>query len=114
MAADNQNITFKGNKLTVLGKSLRVGDMLPDFKLTGGDLGDVTKSQFLGRNLILSIVPSLDTPVCAEQTKRFNEEVEKFGDKATILTVSMDLPFAQARWCGLEGVTRLKTASDYK
>lgn len=114
MATNNSNITFKGNKLSVLGKSLAVGDKCPDFKLTGADLSDVTLSQFAGKTLVLSVVPSLDTPVCAEQTKRFNTEATSFSDNVVILTISMDLPFAQSRWCGLEGVKNVRAVSDYK
>lgn len=110
----NKNITFKGGKLTVRGRELKVGDALPNFKLTGVDMKDILPAQFAGKVLVLSIVPSLDTPVCAVQTKRFNQEIAGFGDRAAVLTVSRDLPFAQKRWCGAEGVQNVTTGSDYK
>lgn len=114
MNKTNQNITFKGNKLTIFGKELKEGDSLPGFKLTAQDMSDLESSVFKNKVLILSIVPSLDTPVCAMQTKRFNQEASKLSKDVEILTVSMDLPFAQKRWCGAEGVEAVKTASDYK
>ena len=105
--------TFKGNPLTVTGREVHIGDTLPRFRLTGTDMNDVTEKDFAGSNLVISVVPSLDTPVCALQTKRFNQEASSFKS-ARILTVSMDLPFAQKRWCGAEGVENIVTASDYK
>lgn len=105
--------TFKGSPLTLTGRELHVGDTLPKFKLTGGDMNDVTERDFAGSTLVISVVPSLDTPVCALQTKRFNQEATRLPG-VKILTVSMDLPFAQKRWCGAEGIENLTTASDYK
>jgi len=113
MNKSNANLTFKGNKLAVSGPALREGAPLPTFRLTGNDLSDITSDQFRGKVLVLSVVPSLDTPVCALQTKRFNQEVERLKGVA-VLTVSMDLPFAQKRWCGAENATHVITASDYK
>ncbi len=113
MNKSNANLTFKGNPLAVAGAPLSEGMPLPGFRLTGTDLGDITNERFRGKVLILSVVPSLDTPVCALQTKRFNQEVERFKD-AAVLTVSMDLPFAQKRWCGAENASHVVTASDYK
>lgn len=110
----SQNVTFKGNKLTLLGKQLREGDSLPKFKLTGTEMNDVDESAFKNKVLIISVVPSLDTPVCSTQTKRFNQEATKLSDQVAVLTVSMDLPFAQKRWCAAEGASRVVTASDYK
>jgi len=114
MNTSNQNITFKGNKVSVTGRELHEGDALPEFKLTGVDMSDVTNATFSGKVLVLSVVPSLDTPVCAIQTKRFNQEAGSLSDDVVILTVSVDLPFAQKRWCGAEGVDNVMTASDYK
>ena len=114
MAKNNQNITFKGNKITILGTPVSEGQKLPKFKLTGIDLSDVTNETFSGKSLIISAIPSLDTPVCSTQTKRFNSEANQLADKIAVLTVSLDLPFAQKRWCGAEGVTAVTTASDYK
>jgi thiol peroxidase len=107
-------ITFKGGPLTLLGPELKVGQMIPDAALTAPDLSEVKVSSFRGKTLIVSTVPSLDTPVCDLQTKRFNEESKKLSGQAVILTVSMDLPFAQKRWCGAAGAEHVKTASDYK
>ncbi len=114
MATTNENITLKGNKVTILGNSISVGQTLPKFKLTGTDMSDITNDTYKGKKLVLSIVPSLDTPTCQIQTKRFNEEATKLGDDVVVLTVSLDLPMAQKRWCGAEGVENVVTASDYK
>lgn len=114
MNTTNKNLTFKGSPLRVEGKELKIGDSLPSFRLTGNDLSDVSSDQFKGKVLVLSIVPSLDTPTCAIQTRRFNQEATDLSGEVVILTVSEDLPFAQSRWCGAEGVSRVQTASDYK
>jgi len=107
-------ITFKGTPLTLIGRELKVNDTLPDAVLTAPDLSEANLSDFRGKTLILSTVPSLDTGVCDLQTRRFNEEAKKLGDKVVILTVSMDLPFAQKRWCGAAGAEHVRVASDYK
>ncbi len=107
-------ITFKGEPLTLVGTSVNVGQVAPDFTAVGNDLSAVKLSSFEGKTVIISAVPSLDTPVCDTQTRRFNEEAQSLGDDVVILTVSMDLPFAQARWCGAAGVEAVKTVSDYK
>jgi len=114
MATDNSKITFKNEPIKVSGKSLSVGDKLPEFKLTGLDLSDVTASKFDGKILCISVVPSIDTPVCQTQTAVFNEKIAPLADSVAVLTVSMDLPFAQKRWCGAEGVEFVTMASDYK
>ena len=106
--------TFKGTPLTLAGRELKVGEKLPAFRLTGNDMNDVTGCAFTGSALIITTVPSLDTPVCSIETKRFNQEISSLGGKVNVLTVSMDLPFAQKRWCGAEGVSNVTTASDYK
>jgi thiol peroxidase len=114
MNKSNKNISFKDNKLTVLGHEIKEGEKLPAFKLVNTDMADVTNETFKGKTLIISVVPSLDTPTCSLQTKRFNQEATKLGNDVIILTVSLDLPFAQKRWCGAEGVENLTCASDYK
>ena len=116
MAAQERKgvITFKGGPLTLVGAELKVGDTAPDFTLTGNDLSEVKLSDFKGKTVLISAVPSLDTPVCDMQTKRFNEEAGKLPANVVVLTVSADLPFAQARWCGATGSDKVKTASDYK
>lgn len=107
-------ITRRGNPLTLMGDELRVGDAAPEFVVLDNDLSPVTLSSFRGKVCIISSVPSLDTPVCDMETRRFNEEAGKLGDEVVILTVSMDLPFAQKRWCGLAGVDKVTTLSDHR
>jgi len=107
-------ITRRGNPLTLMGDELRVGDAAPEFIVLDNDLFPVTLSSFRGKVCIISSVPSLDTPVCDMETRRFNEEAGKLGDEVVILTVSMDLPFAQKRWCGLAGVDKVTTLSDHR
>ena len=107
-------ITRRGNPLTLMGDELRVGDAAPEFIVLDNDLSPVTLSSFRGKVCIISSVPSLDTPVCDMETRRFNEEAGKLGDEVVILTVSMDLPFAQKRWCGLAGVDKVTTLSDHR
>src|SRR5579859_1995014 len=105
--------TMKGNPLTLIGPELKAGEKAPDFKLVDNGLKNVTLAD-TGRNVrIISVVPSLDTPVCDLQTKRFNEEAAKLPG-VDILTISMDLPFAQKRWCGAFGVDRIKMLSDHR
>ena len=105
--------TMRGNPLTLIGPELKVGDKAPDFKLVDNGLKNVTLAD-TGHNVrIISVVPSLDTPVCDAQTKRFNEEATKLP-QVDIYTVSMDLPFAQKRWCGSFGVDKVKMLSDHK
>ncbi len=106
--------SFKGSPLTLLGREVKVGDHLPDFVVTGNDMGDLTVNNFAGKKLIISVVPSVDTPVCGTQTRHFNEDAAALGDDVVVLTVSMDLPFAQKRWCAAEGIERVVTASDFK
>lgn len=105
---------FKGTPLTILGNETKIGDKVPAFKLTGTDMSDVTNSTFEGKTLIILAVPSLDTPVCSLETKKFSNKIQKLGDKVALLAVSRDLPFAQKRWCVAEGVENITTASDYK
>ena len=107
-------ITMKGGPLTLVGNEVRVGDKAPDFEVLDNDLSPVRFSSFGGKLCIISSVPSLDTPVCDMETRRFNEEASKLGPDVVILTISMDLPFAQKRWCGAAGVTRVQTLSDHR
>jgi len=106
-------ITMKGNPLTLTGHEIKVGDLAPDATLVANDLSEVKLSSFKGKKIILSVVPSLDTPVCDLQTKRFNQEASRL-DGVVVLTVSKDLPFAQKRWCGAAGASAVKTLSDYR
>jgi len=105
--------TLKGNPFTLIGPELKPGDTAPDFALTDIALKNVTLKDTGNNVRIISVVPSLDTPVCDAQTKRFNEEAAKLSG-VDILTVSMDLPFAQKRWCGAFGVDKVKMLSDHK
>lgn len=105
-------VTFKGNPLTLLGTELKTGVTAPDFTLLGNDLAPVKLADTKGVRVFTS-VPSLDTPVCDAQVRRFNEEVAKFPN-VTVYAVSADLPFAQARWCGGAGIKNIKTLSDHR
>jgi len=107
-------ITFKGNPMILLGPEVKVGDKAPDFRVVDNALAPVTLSDFKGKVKILSAVPSLDTPVCDAETRRFNEEAAKLPGNVVVLTISADLPFAQKRWCAAAGVDRVKTLSDYQ
>lgn len=107
-------ITMKGNPLTIVGKELKVGDVAPDFEVLDNELTPVKFSSFRGKICVISSVPSLDTPVCDMETRRFNEEAVKLGENIQILTISMDLPFAQKRWCGAAGVHKVVTLSDHR
>jgi thioredoxin-dependent peroxiredoxin len=107
-------VTFQGNPLTLLGKEVKAGDKAPAFQALDNGLSPVGLDGYLGKVVIISSVPSLDTPVCDLETRRFNEEAATLGKDVVILTVSMDLPFAQARWCGAAGVKNLTTLSDHK
>jgi thiol peroxidase len=106
--------TFKNNPITLLGNEVKVGDQAPDFKVNKNLLEEVSLQDYAGKVKLISVVPSLDTGVCDAQTRRFNEAAAQLGDNVVILTVSMDLPFAQSRWCGAAGVDKVVTLSDYK
>ena len=105
--------TLKGKPLTLIGPELKAGDKAPDFEVVDNSLATVTLKQTGNSVRIMSVVPSLDTPVCDAQTKRFNDELAKLSG-LEVFTVSMDLPFAQKRWCGAFGVDRVKMLSDHK
>jgi thiol peroxidase len=107
-------ITMKGNPLTLIGKNLEVGDPVPDVEQLNNDLDPVKFSNWRGKVCIISAVPSLDTPVCDMQTRKFNQEAAKLGADVAILTISTDLPFAQKRWCGAAGVDKVETLSDHR
>ena len=107
-------ITMKGQPLTLLGTGLEVGEPAPDFEALTNDLSPVKLSSFRGKVCIISSVPSLDTSVCDTMTRRFNEEAGSLGGDVVVLTISMDLPFAQSRWCGAAGVKNVQTLSDHR
>ena len=108
------NVTFQGNPLTLIGPILNVGDKAPAFQLLANNLSVVPLSDSRGKIRLVSVAPSLDTPVCDMQTRTFNEALDALGDGVVGYTVSADLPFAQARWCGAAGVTNMKTLSDHR
>jgi thioredoxin-dependent peroxiredoxin len=93
-------VTMKGQPLTLLGDELKIGDSAPDFEVAANDLSLVKFSSFSGKVCIIASVPSLDTSVCDIMTRRFNQEAAALGPDVVVLTISMDLPFAQKRWCG--------------
>lgn len=107
-------VTFKGNPVPLTGSEIKPGQSAPDFTVVDNGLAPVRLSDARGKVVILSAVPSLDTPVCDTETRRFNEEASKLGGAAEIWTISMDLPFAQKRWCGAAGVSRVRTLSDFR
>ena len=105
-------ITFNGDPITLVGPVLRVGDDAPDFLVVDNTLKNVTLKDTSGKRIFV-VVPSIDTSVCDMEVRKFNEEASKLSD-VTVYVVSMDLPFAQVRWCGNAGVDRVKTVSDFK
>jgi thiol peroxidase len=107
-------VTAHGEPLTLLGKELKVGEKAPEFTVLDNDMKAVSLADFSGKTVIISAVPSLDTPVCDLETRRFNEEASKLGENIVILTISMDLPFAQKRWCSAHGITQVKVLSDHR
>jgi len=107
-------VTFQGNPLTLIGNEVKIGDKAPEFEVLANDLSSYTLSSCSGKVRIISSVPSLDTPVCDTQTRRFNEEMTGLGNDIALLTISMDLPFAQARWCGAAGIDKAITLSDHR
>ncbi|MBN1818995.1 MAG: thiol peroxidase [Sedimentisphaerales bacterium] len=107
-------VTFKGGPLTLLGPEIKVGQKAPDFTVLANDLSPVTLASLAGKVRIFSVVPSLDTGVCDTQTRKFNEQAASLSGDIAILTISMDLPFAQARWCGAAGVDKVQTLSDHR
>lgn len=107
-------IAFLGKGLTLLGPKIEVGQKAPDFLVLDNELKPVTLADFRFKNLVLVSVPSLDTPVCDLETRRFNQEAARLGANVMILVLSMDLPFAQKRWCGAAGVEAVQTLSDHR
>lgn len=109
-------VTFKGTPLTLAGNEVKVGSPAPDFKLHyfEGGLKELKLADLKGKPTIISVVPSLDTPVCQVQTRTFSQKLAELGDKVNALTVSLDLPFAQNRFCGAENIKNLRNGSDYQ
>ena len=107
-------ITMKGNPLTLIGRLPEVGQSAPDFEVLDNNLTPVKLSSFKGKICIIASVPSLDTPICDIETRRFNTEAANLSADVVILTISMDLPFAQKRWCGAAGIDKVITLSDHR
>ena len=107
-------VTFAGNPIALLGKEVKVGDKAPAFTLLDNGLCEKTLADYAGKVKVISVVPSLDTGVCDAQTRWFNQNVSKLGDNVVVLTVSVDLPFAQKRWCGAAGIDQVETLSDHR
>lgn len=107
-------VTFLGGPLTLIGRELKPGDAAPEFTVLNGDLQPVSLKDSKGKVRLISVVPSLDTGVCDLQSRRFNEEAAKLPPNVTVLTVSMDLPFAQKRWCAAAHADRIQLLSDHR
>ncbi|WP_068674701.1 thiol peroxidase [Oceanobacillus sp. Castelsardo] len=107
------NVTFSQEPVTLVGNEVQVGDKAPNFTVLSNGLKEVTLDNYNGKVKLIAAVPSVDTGVCAAETRRFNEEAAKL-ENVQVLTISMDLPFAQARWCAAEGIKNLDTLSDHK
>jgi thiol peroxidase len=114
MAKSNEKVTMKGSPLKVEGHCVEEGVPMPAFTLTGADMADVKNASFAGKVVVFLSIPSIDTPVCAIETKRFNKEAVSLSQDVVVATVSRDLPFALKRWCAAEGVDRVVSLSDYK
>ncbi|KGF47990.1 thioredoxin peroxidase [Veillonella montpellierensis DNF00314] len=107
-------ITFVNNPMTLVGPEVKVGQKAPEFTVLDNDLAPKTLADYANKIKVISVVPSLDTGVCDAQTRWFNQDVTNLSDDVVVLTISMDLPFAQKRWCGAAGVDRVVTLSDHK
>lgn len=107
-------VTLKGNPVTLLGEPVNVGDTAPNFVAVKQDMKETKLSDYAGKTVVLSVVPSVDTKVCAIQTRAFNEKAAALGNGVVILTISMDLPMAQKRFCAAEGIDQVVTLSDYR
>jgi thioredoxin-dependent peroxiredoxin len=107
-------VTMRGNPMTLVGPELKAGQRAPGFTAVGKGLAPVTLDQFKGKVKIIAAIPSIDTPVCDAETRRFNEEAGKLPGDVQVLTISMDLPFAQQRWCGAAGIDKVTTVSDWR
>ena len=107
-------VTSRGRPVTLLGDEIQIGRKAPEFTALANDLSTAKLSTFAGKVLVIASVPSLDTPVCDIETRRFNVEAQKLSEDVKILVLSMDLPFAQARWCGQAGVSAVQTLSDHR
>ena len=107
-------VTFQGNPLTLVGPEIKVGAKAPAFTVVDNGLNPVTLADTAGKVRLITVVPSLDTPVCDTMTRQFNQQAAELPESVAVCTISVDLPFAQARWCGNAGIDRVKTLSDYQ
>lgn len=107
-------VLFKGNPATLLGSEVKVGDTAPDFRVVDNGLQPVTLATAAGKIRLIAVVPSLDTPVCDTMTRQFNQDAANLPDSVVVYTISVDLPFAQKRWCGNAGIDKVQTLSDYQ
>ena len=114
MSERTQLVRMKGNPLTLVGNEVRLGDTAPEFEVLNGNLEPVTLSRFRGKVCVIISAPSIDTPVCDREARRFNEEATRLGDDVVVLAISMDLPFAQKRWCAAAGVENIQLLSDHR
>ncbi|MBN2317128.1 MAG: thiol peroxidase [Sedimentisphaerales bacterium] len=114
MEATQNSVTFQGNPLTLTGLRPTVGHPAPEFEVLSNDLSPVKLSDFQGKTCVLCSVPSLDTSVCDTEIRAFNERATSLGEEVIVLAISMDLPFAQQRWCGAAGVENVQTLSDHR
>jgi len=111
---NGRTVTFKGNPLHLTGNEVTVGDKAPDFVTVSTELKPVRLSDFAGQIVVLVAVPSLDTPVCDLESQKFNQQAASMGEDVKVLVISMDLPFAQKRWCGAHDIKNIVTLSDYQ
>jgi len=114
MEKQKRTVTMKGKPITLVGEEIKTGKPAPDCEVIANDMSKVLLSSFAGKVHIICSVPSLDTSVCDKEIRRFNLEAQRLGDNVVVLTISMDLPFAQKRWCGAADVKNVQTLSDYR
>jgi len=107
-------VTFKGEALTLVGPDLQPGDPAPEFRVVKTDLSPVTLADSAGKVRLISVIPSIDTPICHAQTRRFNLEAAALPENVVVMTISMDLPYAYRRWKAAEGIDRVQLLSDYQ
>ncbi len=113
MSKNANKVTFKGNPVTLIGNEIKVGDKAPDFTVLSSTLTPTTLAEYKGKVIVIAVYPSIDTGICAAQNRRFNQEANNLKD-VTVLSISVDLPFAQSRFCAAEGLNNIVTLSDHK
>ena len=113
MEKRNNEVTMKGNPITLLGPKKNIGDIAPDFTVLAPDMSPIKLSDFAGKVKVINVVPSIDTPICDMQVRHFNKDAASLGD-VVILSISVDLPFALSRYCAANGIDAVKTTSDHR